>query len=44
MVRKELQEMDNSGGADPDRSRDDPLNAIRSRDILADWLLVTVWG
>jgi hypothetical protein len=28
MVRTELQEMDNSGGADPDRSRDDLLNAI----------------
>jgi len=30
------------GGADRDRT-DDLLNAIRSRYILADWLLVTFW-
>jgi hypothetical protein len=31
-----------TGGADRDRT-DDLLNAIRSRYILADWLLVTFW-
>jgi len=42
MASNELILKENSGGADRDRT-DDLLNAIRSRHILADWLLVTVW-